>query len=223
MSKYQSTIDIVKNILIDAPTAFSAPRLAEINAKIASLEKDGSLTREQVEDQLIVIGEDVLPYIEAYKSFYKIYGEAVEHRRLQEKLSKPAAEAYLKFIAEGNSVEDVRGAKKFDEFFNPDFRAEIVAAELEAHDGVREEMNRLILGDKKDEFNDILQKEKDKFADINQKIKELVALAGRSEKWTSEILDKARTFKLGLSGIETLPSPVDINKEIEYYIDIMEI
>jgi hypothetical protein len=187
------------------------------------LEKDTTLTREQIEDQLIAIGEEFLPYIEAYKAFYKIYGEAIEHSRLQEKLSKPAAEAYKKFIAQGNSVEDVRGAKKFDEFFNPDLRAEIVAAELDAHDGVRDEMNQLIVGDKKDDFNELLQKEKDKFADILEKINELVVLAGRSEKWSLEITDKARTFKLGLSGIEPLPSSIDIKKETEYYIDIMEI
>jgi hypothetical protein len=222
MSKDQSTIDIVKNILIDLPTAFPAERLGEIKAKIAGLE-DGTLTREQVEDQLIAIGVDILPYIEAYKAFYKIYGEATEHARLQEKLSKPAAEAYLKFIAEGNSVEDVRGAKKFDEFFNPDFRAEIVAAELLAHDGVREEMNRLLAGEKREDFEALLNKEKSKFADISEKINELIALAPRSPKWAPEILDKARTFKLGLSGIEPVPMPMDIKKETEYYIDIMEI
>ena len=128
MSKYQSTIDIVKNILIDLPTVFPSARLTEIKTKIAGLE-DGAFSREQVEDELITIGGEVLPYIEAYKDFYKIYGEMIEHTRLQGKLSKPAAEAYSKFISEGNSVEDVRAAKKFNEFFNPDFQAEIVAAE----------------------------------------------------------------------------------------------
>jgi hypothetical protein len=222
MNKFQSTIDIVKSVLIDLPTVFPAERLVEIKTKIAGLE-DSALTREQVEDQLIVIGEEVLPYIEAYKAFYKIYGEAIEHTRLEERLSKPAAEAYLKFIAEGNSVEDVRGAKKFNEFFNPDFQAEIVAAELDAHDGVREEMNRLIVGEKSDDFNDLLEKEKRKFAEILEKITALAALVARSPERATEILDKARTFKLGLSGIEILPSPADIQKEIEYYIDIMEI
>ncbi len=222
MNKFQSTINIVKNILIDLPLVFPAERLTEINLKIADLEK-GALTREQIEDQLIVVGEETLPYIEAYKTFYKIYGEASEHRRLLDKLSKPAAEAYLKFIAEGNSVEDVRGAKKFNEFFNPDFQAEIVAAELDAHDGVREEMNRLIEGEKKNDFGELLLKEKANFSDLAEKINELTLLAARSEKWATEILDKARTFKLGFSGIEPLPSVIDIKKEIEYYVDIMEI
>ena len=223
MSKFQSTIDIFKNILIDLPTAFSAERLAQIRSEIASLEKDDKTTLEQIEDRLIALGSEVLPYIEAYKAFYKIYGEGLEHERLREKLSPAAAEAYLKFIAEGNSVEDVRGAKKFDEFFDPDARAEIVDAELAAHDGVREEMNRLILGEKKADFDALLEKENNKFTELNKKIGEFSALAPRAEKWASEILDKARTFKLGLAGIEPCPEAVDIAKEIEYYVDIMEI
>jgi hypothetical protein len=223
MSKFQATIDIVKNILSDLPKCFPAERLASVNKEIAAMEKDPSLTRDAIEDKLIAIGKEALPYVEAYKAFYKTYGEAQEHMSLRGRLSPEAAAAYDKFVADGNSVEDVRGAKKFDEFFNPDLQEEIVEAELAAHDGVHDEMNRLILNGKKEDFAALLEAQRKKFSDLADEIAAFKALAPRAEKWAAEILDKARTFELGFSGIEPLPGEIDIKKETEYYVDIMEI
>jgi hypothetical protein len=79
------------------------------------------------------------------------------------------------------------------------------------------------LNGKKEDFAALLEAQRKKFSDLADEIAAFKALAPRAEKWAAEILDKARTFELGFSGIEPLPGEIDIKKETEYYVDIMEI
>jgi len=190
---------------------------------IATLERNPDATLEGIESMLVAFGAELWPYCEAYEQFYKIYGEAKERELMRKKLSEPSRAALDKFVAEGGNIESVRDGSRFEHFFDSDIRSEVVAAELDAHDGVHEEMERLIAGDRAAEFEALLADYRQKQAALNQKINELAALAERSPDQRTEILDKVKTFREGFAYVERMSSLDDIAHEIQYYIDIMEV
>jgi len=220
--QYQATIDLIKSVIDSAPV-FPVLRRNAMQAAIGEWEKNDQLALVQVEDKAIEFGKEIWPYKEAYEAFYKIYGEAKEHMLMREKMSEAAREALDKFVKEGGNIESVKDGVKFEHFFNSDIRAEIVNAELDAHDGVRGEMEALIGGEKKSDFEALLLKYREQLEAIAAKISEFKILAVRSEKWQAEIQDKVRTFELGLALLEPTPSLDDVKSEIQYYIDIMEV
>ena len=221
--QYQATIDLIKTVIHRLPGVFPQGRHQEMEAAIAALERDPNATSEQIENKLVAFGAELWPYCEAYEQFYKIYGEAKERELMRQKLSEPARAALDKFVAEGGNIESVRDGSRFEHFFDSDIRSEVVAAELNAHDGVHEEMEKLIAGDRAPEFEALLADYRQKQAALTQKINELSALAERSPDQRVEILDKVKTFREGFAYVERLPSLDDIIHEIQYYIDIMEI
>jgi len=194
-----------------------------MEAAIAALERNPETKIEDIESRLIAFGAELWPYCEAYEQFYKIYGEAKERELMKKKLSEPAGMALDKFVAQGGNIESVRDGSKFEQFFDSDIKGEIVAAELEAHDGVHEEMEKLIAGEKRSEFEALLADRKEKQAALARKIDELAALADRSFDRREEILDKVKIFREGFAYAERSPSLDDVSHEIQYYIDIMEV
>lgn len=191
--------------------------------ELALIERNPEAKIADIESKLIEFGLEMWPYAEAYNKFYKIYGEAKERKIMQESLSKPAREALDKFVIDGGNIESVREGDNFEHFFNSDIRAEIIAAELAAHDGVHEEMEKLLSGEKRADFEILLADFKERQAAIVKKIAELKTLAARSPERSAEILDKAKTFEEGFAYVERPPSLDDVSREIEYYVDIMEV
>ncbi len=220
--QYQATIDLIKTVIHRLPAVFPQERHQEMEDAIAALERDPDATLEAIEGKLVEFGMELWPYCEAYDKFYKIYGEAKERKLMKQKLSAPAAVALDKFIADGGDIESVREGSRFEDFFDSDIRAEVIAAELDAHDGVHEEMERLIAGPMANDFAALLADFREKQAAIAKKIDELALLADRMPDRREEILDKVKTLREGFAYIERLPSLDDINHEIQYYIDTME-
>lgn len=220
--QYQATIDLIKTVIHRLPAVFPQERHQEMEDAIMALERDPNATIEMIEAKLVEFGMELWPYCEAYEKFYKIYGEAKERKLMKQKLSAPAAVALDKFIAEGGDIESVRDGSKFENFFDSDIRAEVIAAELAAHDGVHEEMERMIADAMAGDFAALLADFREKQAALVKKINELAALADRSPA-RAEILDKVKMLRQGFAYIERLPSLDDITHEIQYYIDIMEI
>lgn len=191
--------------------------------EIVALERNSEAKLVDIETKLIEFGLEMWPYCEAYSKFYKIYGEAKERKAMEDSLSKPARVALEKFVADGGDIESVRAGDKFEHFFDSDIRSEIIAAELAAHDGVHEEMEKLLDGEKRADFDILLADFKNRQAAIMKKIAELKTLAVRSPERAAEILDKAKTFEEGFAYVERPPSLDDVSREIEYYVDIMEV
>ena len=212
----------MKAVIHKLPGVFPFARHQEMEAAIAGFERDPNAKAEDIEAKLMEFGNEMWPYCEAYEAFYKIYGEAKERALMREKLSAAARQALDKFVAEGGNIESVRQGDKFEHFFNADIRAEIVDAEMAAHDGVHEEMEKLIAADKKGDFDALLADHRQKLAAITAKIAELENLGSRSEKWQAEIQDKVKMFRQGFAYIERAPTLADVAGEIQYYIDIME-
>jgi len=218
---FQATIDLLRNVIHAMPGVFPQERHQVMDGKLNEFERNPDATQEEIESALITYGGEIWPFREAYEEFHRAHGEERERALVREKLSPRAQEAFDRFLGEGGGVEDVRQGAKF-ESFDTDLRAEIVHAELAAHDAVNAELEGRIAGAGKEEFEGLVESHRKKLAAIREKIAELRALASRSPKWAPEILDKARTFEQGFCYLERAPSVEDVRREIQYYIDIME-
>lgn len=221
--KYQSTINIVKEVIHKLPCVFPQERHQEMENVIAAFERNPEAKFSEIETKLIEFGTELWPYTEAHGAFHKIHGAALERKLLGEKLSPSARVELEKFVKEGGDIESVRQGDKFEHFFSPDIRAEIIEAELAAHDQVHDAMEKLMEGERRADFDALLRKYQDQLAAISAKINELEKLADRSAQWHDEILDKVKTFREGFAYVERPPSLDDVNREIEYYVDIMEV
>ncbi len=220
--KYQSTIDIIKDVIHKLPCVFPQERHQEMENAIAAFERDPGAKLEDIEAKLIEFGAELWPYSEAHEAFHKIHGAAEEKRLMAEKLSPAARSEFEKFVKDGGDIESVRRGDKFEHFFSPEIRAEIVDAELAAHDEVHERMEKLLSGDKRQDFEALLANYREKLAAIVKKVGELEALGRRPSPWQAEITDKVKTFREGFAYVERPPSLDDVSREIQYYIDVME-
>lgn len=221
--KYQATIDLIKMVIHKLPCVFPVDRHQAMEAAIAGFERDPQARLDDIENKLIEFGFELWPYCEAHDAFHKIHGAAKEKALMREKLS-PAAKVELdKFIKEGGDIESVKDGDKFEHFFSPDIQAELIAAEVEAHDEVHEEMEKLLSGERRADFDALLKSYQERLSMIVKKIQELESLAARSPQWAAEIMDKVKTFKEGFAYVERPPALDDVAREIQYYVDVMEV
>lgn len=189
---------------------------------IAALERDPNTKLEDIEAKIIEFGAELWPYNESHEAFHKIHGVQVERRLMAEKLSPAARIEFDKFVKGGGDIESVRHGEKFEHFFSPEIRAELIEAELAAHDEVHAQMEKLLSGDKRRDFDALLASYREKLDAIMKKIGELEALGRQPTAWQAEIVDKVKTFREGFAYVERPPSLDDVQREIQYYVDIME-
>jgi hypothetical protein len=220
--KYQSTINIIKEVIHKLPCVFPQERHQEMENAIAAFERDSDAKLEDIEAKLIAFGAELWPYGEAHDAFHKIHGAEAEKRLMAAKLSPPSRAELEKFLQGGGDIESVRQGDKFEHFFSPEIRAELIEAELAAHDEVHEEMEKLMAGDKRRDFDALLANYREKLAAIMKKIDELESLGRRPSEWQAEIIDKSKSFREGFAYLERAPTLDDVSREVQYYIDIME-
>lgn len=219
---HQFTLNLLRSLIEATPIAFSKQRKNEMMATYDGLQKNLTTDVREIEERIIEFGKEIWPYREAYQELYELYGRAEEEEDLKKMLPEELRPKYEKFIAEKGNIEQVRGkALDLELYFTPDERVEIVNAELSAHDKAHKELERSIAGENQEEYFASLEKFRKRQEEINEKLKELRALAEKSEKWKSEILEKVRTFEEGFGYLERPITLLDIKGEIEYYLGVL--
>jgi phage host-nuclease inhibitor protein Gam len=220
---FEATIQLAKNVIGRLPSSFSPTRRQEMEGEIEALEKDEATSLAAIEEKMVSFGMEIWPYLNAYRDFYKIYGEAKEASAIIAALPAPAKKALSAFIAAGGDIETIRYGDNLKNFSDPVIGEAIAQAEAKAHGDVHKQMEELIVGGKSADFAALLAKYMEQHAALCAKIDDLEKLAARSEKWSAEIIDKVKVFKEGFCYLERTPSLDDIAREIQYYIDIMEV
>lgn len=219
---HQFTLNLLRNLIEGAPKAFPLYRRNEMTDVYHKLSADQSAANEVIEQRVIEFGKEIWPYREAYLELYEEYGRGKEEKMLAAGLGEDLRPKYEKFIAEKGNIERLRGqALSLDIYFTPDEQDEIIKAELRAHDKTHNELEKLIAGEKQEEYFGALEKRKKKQAEIEEALARLTVLAAVSEKWRAEILDKVKTFELGFGYLERPVTLLDVMGEIEYYEGII--
>lgn len=221
---HQFTLNLLRSLIEGAPQAFPRARKNEMIAVYERFLNDLSVPVEEIENIAVEFGKEIWPYREAYQELYDEHGRAHEEALLREGLHEELRPKYEKFLAEKGNIERVRGQLAgLDLYFTSDEQAEIVKAELVAHDKIHGELERLIAGEKQEEYFAALEKWKKKQEQILEALAKLRGFATRSPKWAGEILGKVRTFEQGFGFLERPVSLMDVMGEIEYYEGILGI
>ncbi len=221
---YQFTLNLLRSLIEGAPAAFPHARknaMAEVYKEFAD---DLTVSVEKIEETAYQFGKEIWPYREAYQELYDEYGRGAEEVALRDQLPEELKPKYEKFLSEKGNIERVRGQSLgLDLYFTPDEQAEIVRAELVAHDKIHGELERLIATEKQEEYFAALQAWQKKQAQIEEALQKLRGFASRSPKWGDEILAKVKTFEQGFGFIERPVTLMDVMGEIEYYEGILGI
>lgn len=221
---HQFTLNLLRSLIEGAPAAFPRPRKNEMIATYERFLDDLIAPVEEIENIAVEFGKEIWPYREAYQELYDEYGRAREEALLREGLQEELRPKYEKFLAEKGNIERVRGQlASLDLYFTSDEQAEIVKAELVAHDKIHGELEKLVAGGKQEEYFSALEKWKKKQEQILEALTKLRGFATRSPKWGDEILAKVKTFEQGFGFLERPVGLMDVMGEIEYYEGILGI
>lgn len=223
MHRYEYTLDLLKQVIDKAPKFFPVERKKEMLLELKTFRADENTPIVKIEDAIISFGREIWPY---RKSFWRVHDEAKieEEQYIREKLNPSLREKYETFLRKGGRIEDIRKEAQLDEletFFTPEELAELVEAKIGAHDAVVKEVESLCVGEKSAVCTDALADYKKEQEKIDELINQLEHLAGESEKWQAEILDKVRVFKEGWSGLEREVAADDVRGEIDYYLGVI--
>ncbi len=223
MHTFEYTLDLLRTVIHSMPAVFPRDRHEQMDKQLDAFLNDSNAKKEDIEATIVAFGKEIWPYYEAYEQFYRTHGEAREREAMRLQLGDRVRGIFDQFVSEGGKIEDVRGGARLETVFDEDAKVEIVNAELEAHDAVHDEMEKLIAGEMAAEFSQQLNDHQKKLIAYEEKIAELRLLASRDPRSAPEILDKAKTYEQGFAYVERLPALEDIKKEIQYYIDVMGI
>ncbi|MBI2099283.1 hypothetical protein HYT45_02610 [Candidatus Uhrbacteria bacterium] len=225
MHRYEHILDLLKQVIDKAPKFFPEERRKQMAAELAAMEKDAATPVSKIEGAIISFGKEIWPY---RKSFWHVHDEAKldEEQYIREKLNPPLREKYEQFLRKGGRIEDIKKEARLEDleiFFSPDELALLAEAKLDAHKRVMEEVDLLCSGEKKEICVNALGEYQKRQKEIAELIDQLRALSAQSEKWASEILDKARKFEEGWSGLAREAQKDDVQREIDYYLGVIQV
>lgn len=197
----------------------SKQKILEFHAKYSA---DPKASPEEISAAIIEAGRTAWPYRKALGIMIDRYGREKQAAHFKERLTDKLAKKYEDFARLHSDTPDPWRHKDFESAFTADEKFQIEEALLEARDKARDEVEILVSGEKRAEYETELAAWQKKQELLAGKIQELRALADQSEKWAPEILDKVRVFEEGWSAVEKDADMRIVEGEIGYYRDIVE-
>ncbi|HTM67668.1 MAG TPA: hypothetical protein VL426_00055 [Candidatus Binatia bacterium] len=223
---YAYTLELLMLAISRLPPTFSEERRKAFEAKFDRYLHDSDAKYEDIRATIAEIGKESWPYRKAYEELYARYGRASEESFLFEHLDLGVREKYAQFINEGGKINHIASAKSaddlmraspFERYFTPEEKFAIEQALLAARDSARAEINELVTGKKKEEYDKLVAAYASRQRQIEEKIDEMRHLVGVSKKWDSEIADRIRTLEEGWSVVEQGVDLTELERETEYW------
>ncbi len=219
---HQSLLDELKIAIDHLPPGFPQAERERARAEHAALVLNPTVTEGEIEVRAISLGRASWPYRKAYEAIHDRYGIEKEDAYFRDHLQATLRKKYEGFAVGLIGVHDVIRHKEFEYTFTPEEKFQIQEAIFEAHERVESDLAALIIGAHRGEYEAELAAWRAKQIEIARKIETLRALADRSPKWASEIVDKVRVFEVGWLPIERDPDLRIVEGEIDYYRNIIE-
>lgn len=216
---YPFTIDLLRQVIGKAPVFFSGDRKKKMEMTLAHFESDTAASLVDIERAIVDFGREIWPYRKAFWSIHDTDGKPKEERYLKEELQKVGVlSRYDDFLKKGGRHEDLKnGSTRFETFFQPEEKAALVQARLNAHERLVAEIHDLCGGDRQNECTVYLGKYKQEQQELDGLIASFKTLAGKTKKWREEILNRAHVFETGWSGVERETTRTEVEAAIEYY------
>lgn len=216
------TINLLKNLIATAPMTFPKSRQEDMLKRADDFLNNPESALSDIEQTIISYGREIWPYRESYQKMYELYGRQPEEEKLASFLSGDLKNKYLKFLDDRGNIEKLTpGAPSLENYFTSDEQAALVEAELKAHDAVHNTIEKLIIGEKQEEYYQLLEVYKNEERQIEEKLKELKAIGEHAPKWQTEIDEKVKAFEEGFGYLERPVALADVVGELEYYLGVV--
>lgn len=220
------TLQLFELALDRLPPGFDLDRKAHYEKKLSQFKKNPEASYEQIRLAITQLGKESWAERRAYQDMYDRYGRASEESFLLKNLDKGIRDKFMKFIDKGgklNYLEGIRNAQEltepppFEKFFTPEEKYAISQALLKARDSARQEIDGLVIGRRKREYQKLVRHYEQKKEELSRRIEELRSMADLSDKWRDTILDRVRVLEEGWSVMEQSFDEEKLEKEIEYW------
>ncbi len=225
------TLDLMRLAIDQLPPTFSEAKKKRYIERLNYFERTPNADYEEIQRAIGVLGRDSWAYRKAYEDMYARYGRSSEESYLLQNLDQGIREKYERFIQEGGklnyletaaSMDDIRQGSPFERYFTPEEKYAVQQALLDARESARKEIDGLVLGKKREEYESLLQEYADRQQAIERGLDQLRDLAHVSKKWEPLILDKVRSFEEGWSVVEQGVSEAQLEHEVEYWQGTLE-
>ncbi len=199
-SRMQSTIALFRHLYKNIPPLFPKEMSEKMAHALSHLEKDQTVTLDEIEDTMIAFGYEVWPWNQAYKEFVAAAETQIGEHSLLPRLSLPLQKKYHDFKSFGGSLRDLHSGRPAD-YFSPEDRVELCEALVEMQIDLRQYAKQEVCGVSKQkylkrvaEFTTLLQ-------DIKKNLDSMRQLAGKEQDHPTladEIRARVRGFEHGL-------------------------
>lgn len=220
----QFTLNLILEMIDRAPVTFPETRREEMKKKHGEFLKDKKIACEKISEAVVSFGREIWPYRKAWEEMYAKYGLPNEAKYFEAEMPVALHDKYFSCKREGagRCLREFRMGGKMEKLFTPDEKYELDQAVIRALDRVKKEVDELVLGEKKDEYQKLFEKWSAEQKVMIDKLEELKKMAAANPKWRAEILDKIKIIEEGWSMIEKDVSLKEIDKTIEFYQGAIE-
>jgi hypothetical protein len=220
----QFTLNLLWIVLEKTPVTFPEERKREMKKKYDEFLKNKKVDCLKVEEAVVFFGKEIWPYRKAWQEMYEKYGRPKEAKYFEKSLPKELHEKYFscKVKGGGHCLREYRMCGLMEKCFTPDEKFLLDQTVISTLNKTKEEVDKLVLSEKKDEYQNLFEKWKSLQKVMIEKIEELRKMANLHPKWRAEILDKIKTIERGWSLIEQDINLSDIEKVIDFYKGAIE-
>lgn len=220
----QFTLNLLWQMAEKAPVTFPEEKREIIKKKCDAFLKDKKVACQKVEEALVEFGREIWPYRKAWEEMYEKYGRPKEAEYFEKNLPKELHERYFacKVKGGGHCLREYRMCGLMEKCFSPDEKFFLDQAVLSTLSKTKEEVNELVLGSKRDEYQKLFEKWSALQKVMAEKIEELKKMAKMHPKWQAEILEKVKTIEEGWSIVERDITLKDIEQVVDFYRGAIE-
>lgn len=220
----QFTLNLFAEMIEKAPITFPPERKEAMEKIYEEFLADKKIACAKVLDAIAVFGREVWPYRKAWWEMYEKYGRVREAEYFEKHIPEALHEKYFSCKKEGGGhcLREYRLCGKMETCFTPEEKFllnEVVIAALEE---AKKEVDNLVLGDKRGEYQELFKKWNEEQKKLGAKIDELKKMAAENSKWQAEILDKVKTMEEGWSAVERDITPEEVIKAVDFYRGAIE-
>lgn len=220
----QFTLNIFLEMIEKAPATFPAEKKEAMKKKYEELLGDKKVACARILEALASFGREVWPHRKAWKEIYEKYGREKEAEYFEKNLPAKLHDKYFacKVKGEGHCLREYRMSGLMEKTFDSDEKFILDEMVINTLKKTKEEIDALVLGEKKEETEKLILKWSDEQKVMAGKIDELKKMAEANQKWREEILDKVKTIEEGWSLVERDITLSDIEQTVDFYKGAIE-
>ncbi|HBL39169.1 TPA: hypothetical protein DDZ10_00655 [Candidatus Uhrbacteria bacterium] len=194
---------------------------AEAKKKLKAFEADDAVSEDEILSYLAEIGRKEYPHRHALTEIHAKYGENVELSMVIEHLDNTVADKVSAMLKHGVGLEELIKSDWFEDKLN-------AAERYQVEDGILLARYKLEVEDKglveahREEFDRLAEKWEAEAKKLEALLEELESFASKDPRYTDEIQDQVRTFRVGWSVVERDPDAEAIKAQIVHWKDVFE-